>query len=194
MRIPRKYRRRSVLPRTKFPRAPGFGNLSKFTSPASVFKPPSAQSIVFRALRAFLKGPKRRFSGSAYVIDGDTIRIHNESIRLHALDAPELGQIAQDSQGDWYDQGEYVSRQLTDLIGGKHVDVQVMATDKYRRTVGIVKYGGMDVNDWLVRNGYAISAYGKQYKSAERIAPLAGRGIWNDKVSYNPAEWRRRNK
>ena len=194
MRIPRKFRSRSILRSKKFTRSPGFGKLPRSTFTLPLLKPISPKRLAFKALRELLKGPKRRFSGSAYVVDGDTIRVHNESIRLHALDAPELGQMAQNSNGVWYDQGQYVSDKLVDLIGGRHVDVQVMATDKYRRTVGIVIYDGMDVNDWLVRNGFAISAYGKQYKSAERIARLAGRGIWRDQVSYNPAEWRRRKK
>ena len=194
MRIPKKYRRRLALKATKYPRKSSFGKALRSTSAIAFLKPVSPKRFVFKALRELLKPPKRRFSGVAFVIDGDTIRVHNDSIRLHALDAPELGQMAQNSKGIWYDQGKYVSKRLTRLIGGKRVDVKVIATDKYRRTVGIVMYDGMDVNDWLVRNGYAISAYGKQYKFAERIARLAGRGIWQDQVSYEPAKWRRRNK
>ena len=133
---------------------------------------------------------RRKLNGGAYVIDGDTIRVNGESIRLHGIDAPEIGQDACDSDGEWYDQGEYVKNHLVNFIGGKQVQVEVTATDKYRRLVGIVTCEGIDVNQWLVSNGFAIAAYGDSYKGAERRARWSKRGIWNDTVSYDPRNWR----
>ncbi len=137
---------------------------------------------------------KQKYSGLAYIVDGDTIRVNDQSIRLSGLDAPEMGQCATDSSGVWYDQGEYVKDALTDLIGGKHVTIQVESIDKYRRQVATVYYNGMDVCEWLVNHGYAVAAYGNQYKSSERFARLAKRGIWGDKDSINPQDWRRGNR
>ena len=114
------------------------------------------------------------------------------TIRLHGLDAPEMGQKAQGIDGKWYDQGEFVKRELTHFIGSRPVQVEVISKDKYRRTVGIVTCDGTDINSWLVENGYAISAYGDQYKHEERRARRSRIGIWGDKISFHPGEWRKK--
>ena len=144
----------------------------------------------------FRKMPKAifrdKFSGQAYIVDGDTIRVRGAAIRLHGLDAPEIGQRAQRMDGKWYDQGEFVKRELMHFIGGRPVRVEVISRDKYRRTVGIVTCDGKDINSWLVENGYAISAYGDKYQRAGRRARRARIGIWGDKVSFHPGEWRKK--
>jgi len=117
-----------------------------------------------------------KFSGSAYIVDGDTIRVGGKAIRLHGLDAPEIDQMAQGIDGKWHDQGEFMKGELTRLIDGCPVQVEVISRDKYRRTVGIVTCDGTDVNSWLVENGHAISAYGEKYRHAERRARRAGAG------------------
>ncbi len=163
------------------------------------FKPTSLNRLLFPRVsfwglfRKVLKASFRhKFNGSPYIVDGDTIRVGDASIRLHGIDAPEMGQMAQGIDGKWYDQGEFVKEELTHFIGGRPVQVEVMSKDKYRRTVGIVTCDGMNVNAWLVENGYAISAYGDQYKRAERRARRAKAGIWGDKISYHPGEWRKK--
>jgi len=133
-----------------------------------------------------------KFSGSAYIVDGDTIRVGGKAIRLHGLDAPEIDQMAQGIDGKWHDQGEFMKGELTRLIDGCPVQVEVISRDKYRRTVGIVTCDGTDVNSWLVENGHAISAYGEKYRHAERRARRAGAGIWGDRVSFHPGEWRKK--
>ncbi len=144
-----------------------------------------------RILRLLSKGLfRQKYSGGAYVIDGDSIRVNDESIRLLGVDAPEIGQMGQSPDGRWYDQGEHVKVQLIRLIGGKQVRVEVIAKDKYRRTVAVVTYNGLDIGEWLVSNGYAIAAYDKRYRGTERQARRRRVGIWGDAVSYNPQDWR----
>ena len=112
------------------------------------------------------------------MIDGDTIRVSRRTIRLSGLDAPELDQVAKHEHGYWYKQGQRIKSELIRMIGGKHVEVQVEGTDKYGRVLGTVLYEDKDVGEWLVRKGYAIAAYGEQYKHVEAEARRARRGMW----------------
>ena len=191
-------RRRSVLRKlTSKPRRRNYTSFSRAIpkSPlvTALTRKPSLSRVIRMLVRTWVR-QREKFSGIAYVVDGDTVRVAGQSIRLLGIDAPELGQPARDAKGHWYDQGKFVSRRLHNLIGGKYVTVIVVSTDKYRRLVGKIEYEGMDVNAWLVKNGFAIAAYGNDYKLTESMARLAKRGIWSDKESYNPAEWRRRSK
>ena len=43
---------------------------------------------------------KAAISGRAHVVDGDTLRIAGRSIRLHGIDAPEVGQQCTNSPAD----------------------------------------------------------------------------------------------
>ena len=66
----------------------------------------------------------------------------------------------------------------------------VEGCDKYGRVLGSVTCNGKDVGEWLVRNGYAISAYGDKYKDIEREAKLARRGLWGHAEVHDPRAWR----
>ena len=131
-------------------------------------------------------------TGKAFVIDGDTIRVARRTIRLSGLDAPELDQVAKHEHGYWYDQGQRVKSELIRVLGGKHVKVVVEGTDKYGRVLGTVLYENKDVGEWLVRKGYAIAAYGEQYKHVEAEARRARRGMWGHTEMYDPRAWRHR--
>jgi endonuclease YncB( thermonuclease family) len=56
-------------------------------------------------------------TGRASVIDGDTIEIRGERIRLHAIDAPESGQWCLDGVGKRYRCGQRAAFVLDDRIG-----------------------------------------------------------------------------
>ena len=128
--------------------------------------------------------------GKTYVIDGDTLKIANNRIRIEGIDAPELGQPAKDKNRVVFDHGNRVRSDLIDKIGGKEVEVTVKGYDKYERIIGLVTCDGKDVGEWLVRSGRAIAAYGDQYKSLERQARKEKRGIWGCDESYDPGLWR----
>ena len=137
--------------------------------------------------------PGSTITGTADVTDGDGIRVSGYDIRLTGLDAPEWDQLAKHQHGYWFNHGKSVKIALTQAIGGKHVQVAVEGQDKYGRLLGTVICDGKDVGAWLVRNGYAISAYGDKYKGLAREARLARRGLWGHAEVSDPRAWRRRN-
>jgi endonuclease YncB( thermonuclease family) len=56
-------------------------------------------------------------TGAAVVVDGDTLRIGNERIRLHGIDAPEARQQCRDAEGLAYSCSAKATAYLSSLVG-----------------------------------------------------------------------------
>lgn len=125
------------------------------------------------------------------VTDGDTVTVleagsNNRKIRLHGIDTPERGQ-------PHYRQAKNA---LADMIAGETVGIGVVDTDRYGRTVGVIYFGGQNINVALVRDGHAwwyrqYAQYDRQLQAAEAQAKSAGLGLWQDTDPVPPWEWRR---
>ena len=59
-------------------------------------------SIIFLFFFTQLQGQENFISGTAKVIDGDSIKIRNHRIRLLGIDAPELKQLCKDQNNKTY--------------------------------------------------------------------------------------------
>ncbi len=118
--------------------------------------------------------------GRASVIDGDTIEIHGQRIRLHGIDAPEKGQPCFDASGQPYRCGQQAAMALDEFIGESPVSCRERDVDRYGRTVADCSVRGQDIELWLVRSGYAMAyrKYSSDYIGAEQEAKNAKRGIW----------------
>lgn len=138
--------------------------------------------------------PERmEFSGAASVIDGDTLDIRGNRIRLHGVDAPESTQTCRNASGAEYRCGQQAALKLADFINRRPVICQSRDTDRYGRTVAVCKVGGLDMNEWLVREGLAIAyrQYSSDYVAAEQDAKANKRGIWAGAFEV-PADFRRK--
>jgi len=147
--------------------------------------------LIRRGLASKGSGPAT-ITGKAWVDDADGIKVSGKKIRLARLDAPEWDQWAIDQRGMKINHGRRVRSALIRKIGGKNVRVTVLESerDPHSRVLGIVTCNGEDVNAWLVRNGYAIAAYGDRYKKEEREARAGNRGQWAYKEKIEPKTWR----
>ena len=133
-------------------------------------------------------------SGVPRVTDGDTIKILNKRIRLHGIDAPEKKQICIKNFKE-YSCGQEATNALKKKIDGKLVTCKVQnKLDRYKRYIGVCLLGDVNLNKWMVRNGYAVSyrRYSKDYIEDENYAKKKKTGLWSGNFIY-PEKWRKLN-
>ena len=130
-------------------------------------------------------------AGRALVIDGDTIEVGSVRIRLFGLDAPESAQTCLEGSRHW-PCGEQATRALVGRIDGRSIACEERDQDRYGRIVAVCRYGGQDVNAWLVREGWAMAyrRYSSAYAGEEASAKAAKRGVWRGEF-VPPWDWRR---
>ncbi|OCP04985.1 MULTISPECIES: thermonuclease family protein [unclassified Ensifer] len=121
--------------------------------------------------------------GRASVIDGDTIEIRGERIRLHGIDAPESSQRCEDGDGGTYRCGKEAASALDRfLAASRPTRCDVVERDRYKRFVSVCfRADGKEVNRWLVENGYALDwkRYSNgAYTTEQYSARSRGVGIW----------------
>jgi len=131
-------------------------------------------------------------SGRASVIDGDTLDIRGERIRLSGIDAPESGQNCADADGKLWKCGSAAANALDRFISSAPVACKVVDIDRYGRAVSTCSVGSKDMQEWMARNGYALAyrQYSTAYVPAENAAKAAKTGIWVGEF-VNPADWRK---
>lgn len=143
---------------------------------------------------AFIAGPAfaGTITGTASVIDGDTLEIHGTRIRLEAMDAIESRQRCTLPGGREWNCGRDAALALAEKIGRAPVSCAVSGKDRYGRAVATCSLRGEDLGGWMVENGWAVAyrRYGVQYVPAEDRARKARRGIWASRFVM-PSEWRK---
>ncbi|MCR9072559.1 MAG: thermonuclease family protein [Alphaproteobacteria bacterium] len=129
--------------------------------------------------------------GVASVIDGDTLDIQGRRIRLHGIDAPESGQFCE-KEGKQYRCGQQAALALSDKIGQATVRCEQLDIDRYKRIVAVCRLGNIELNAWMVRQGWAIAyrRYSRDYIDDEGTAQVAKAGIWAGRF-IEPSRWRR---
>lgn len=117
------------------------------------------------------------FAGPARVVDGDTLKLDGQRIRLQGMDAPELGQSCQ-RDGKAWPCGTTARFALAEMVQRGEVFCTASGQDAYGRALARCTVDGVDVAEELVRQGLAV-AYGRHgYEAAEAQARAARRGMW----------------
>ena len=143
-----------------------------------------------------------KISGFAKVVDGDTIKINSKKIRVYGIDAPEKKQkckktyltISFMSFTKDYMCGEVSTQNLIKKINNQKLNCNIIDVDRYKRLIGECFKRNINLNSWMVSNGYAVAyrKYSKKYVSDEINAKNNKLGIWQGKFEM-PWDYRRKN-
>ena len=144
-----------------------------------------------------------KISGFAKVVDGDTIKINSKKIRLYGIDAPEKKQkckktyltISFMSFTKDYMCGEVSTQKLIKKINKQKLNCNILDVDRYKRLIGECFKRNINLNSWMVSNGYAVAyrKYSKKYVSEEILAKQEKKGMWQGKFQM-PWDYRKSNK
>ena len=138
----------------------------------------------------------------AKVIDGDTIKIEKNKIRLFGIDAPEKNQQC---QKPWlsisfltfnksYQCGKISTSKLKIKINNKFIICKSINKDRYNRFIAECYKDKININKWMVLNGYAVAykKYSKKFVVQENIAKKEKLGLWSGTFEM-PWVWRKKN-
>jgi len=131
--------------------------------------------------------------GEAMAIDGDTIRIGPQRIRLSAIDAPELSQTCRSGRGATTLCGRDARDALARLVRNG-VRCVVESHDRYGRGVATcTNTAGDDIGRAMIREGWAVpywhydgARYAKAYDEAMSVDAGMHAGTF-----IEPERWRR---
>ncbi|HWK39842.1 MAG TPA: thermonuclease family protein [Hyphomicrobium sp.] len=133
--------------------------------------------------------------GVAHVIDGDTLEIAGERVRLEGIDAPEIAQTCGRNPSGTWKCGAAAADRLAELVRGHTVTCENRGYDKYGRVLGICFVDGHDMNAEMVREGlaWAFVRYSQTYVREEAQARAARVGIWQGEAApaweYREHRW-----
>jgi endonuclease YncB( thermonuclease family) len=130
-------------------------------------------------------------TGIAVVVDGDSLIIGNDPVRLAGIDAPELGQSCTGRDNVEWACGLEARQELERRIGDAPVSCRQIKIDPYDRIVATCTAAtGGDLAAEMVRSGYALAdARDGRHLRDETSARIAGKGMWSGSFQ-TPWEWR----
>lgn len=133
----------------------------------------------------------QEITGTAQVVDGDTIVIGASRIRLEGIDAPEAAQTCKAERLGTWPCGAEATRQLSRLVRDRLVACRHRGLDTYGRILGVCRIGDLDINAHMIRQGlaWAFVRYSTTYVAVEAEARGARRGIWQS-PTQPPWEYR----
>lgn len=138
-----------------------------------------------------------RLTGRAEIVDGDTLSLGPVQVRLNGIDAAEIGQTCQRSDGGTWDCATAAANRLQQLIGDEPINCTALDQDGYGRIVAACRVEDTDLGQRLVAEGlaWAFVRYSDAYVSEEASARAASRGIWQARTEppweYREARWDR---
>jgi endonuclease YncB( thermonuclease family) len=130
--------------------------------------------------------PMTRVEGRASVVDGDTLIVTGERVRLRQIDAPELAQTCL-REGGAQPCGREARAHLVGLVGDAEIVCDVFGRDDYGRLLVECVADDRSLNAGMVEAGWAIADGG--YLDEQSLARDARRGLWAGEFD-RPSDWR----
>ena len=129
-------------------------------------------------------------TGPAHVVDGDTLEMEGQRIRLFAIDAPEGDQLCYREAENW-PCGQVAADKLGSMIGSSELICRGEEIDQYGRLLAVCMIAGLDLNRLMVAEGWALAfrRYSDIYSGDEAQAQAARLGMWGS-TFVSPEEHR----
>lgn len=133
-----------------------------------------------------------KVSGDAAIIDGDTLEVQGQQVRLHGIDAAETGQRCAASGRKIVRPSDWAVKRLAKLTSG---GVTCLGTsyDDYGRLIAVcVNKNAIEINETLVSDGlaWAFVKFSADYIKAEKAAKSQRKGIWGAVKCQTPWAFR----
>lgn len=133
--------------------------------------------------------------GVAEIVDGDTLVINEQTIRLHGIDAPEAGQQCERASGTAWRCGREAINALADLAEGQVVSCRGDTYDDFDRLIAVCHRADIDLSAQLASDGmaWAFVRFSDDYVAEESAARSAQHGIWRGPAQpaweFRAARW-----
>ena len=115
------------------------------------------------------------------MVDGDTIVVDGERVRLEGIDAPEKDQSCGPA-GKLWACGEASTEHLRAMLAGGMTSCSWEQRDRYGRALGTCRsHAGRQVNSAMVEDGMAAAylRYSRRYEPEQTRARESGAGMWS---------------
>jgi endonuclease YncB( thermonuclease family) len=144
--------------------------------------------LINTALGASIEGPVTHY------IDGDSIKIWKQSIRLIDIDTPEVAQDCINSTGKAFACGIEASNTLKRIIAKQQVRCVGDQVDRYKRLLATCYAGEVNINRELILRGWAVNyRASEKYADEQSIAKANRKGLWAGEF-LEPYKFRQRSK
>jgi len=148
------------------------------------FMPALLSRLLWAIVTAFLIEASAAWStevsGQVAMVDGDTLWVGSQEIRIHGIDAPETSQKCQLPKGTWDCSGGAINA-LASMIDGKTVTCASNEIDQYGRLIARCSTDEVpDIGARLVagRRGLGLrEVFDRLYPARERAARQEGRHL-----------------
>jgi endonuclease YncB( thermonuclease family) len=141
-------------------------------------------------------GERETVEGVATVLDGDSLEVAGERVRLIGIDAPEGQQLCQIDGQNW-PCGHVATATVYEMIGNAPVSCEVYGCDRYGRAPSECFQDDQSLNATIVRAGWVLAWYpstgavlGSRYDDQEQAAAAGRAGVWRGEF-VEPWVWRR---
>jgi len=145
---------------------------------------------VLLALTLVATAGRAEIAGTAVVLDGDTLKIDNQTVALHGIAAPALDQPCR-LEGRSWSCGQSAAMTLVRLIDGRTVTCFERDRNPDGRLLAVCYAGGRELNTEMVRLGLALArtTVTPAYVDVQDEAKRYLRGLWRG-TFIEPWVWR----
>lgn len=149
----------------------------------SLIQPPALPSML-SPLSA--STPRTVIGTVTQVLDGDTLRLGTQKIRLWGADALESNQVCVNAQQQTWRCGAQARSRLADLVQNQEVTCTVKGIS-YDRLVAQCMLRGEDLSRMMVREGWSFDCarYSRgTYAADQTLAQAARHGAWSGEFTW----------